>query len=132
MEVFWFSWYWVCMETARHLTRKKLFVVSVRSYFGNITNFTTHLEHHHPAEYSSFLKDTVTMASTIIDMQNSILSSTTTLLTLDVGEPYIAFDCVYVVILHHACVLEKRFEFRSSDIEKLPTTPTHQWYAEIP
>ena len=26
-------------------------------YSGNTTNFATHLEHHHPAEYSSFLKE---------------------------------------------------------------------------
>ena len=26
-------------------------------YSGNATNFSTHLEHHHPAEYSSFLKE---------------------------------------------------------------------------
>ena len=29
----------------------------VSSYSGNTTNFVTHLEHHHPAEYSSFLKE---------------------------------------------------------------------------
>ena len=29
----------------------------VSSYSGNTTNFATHLEHHHSAEYSSFLKE---------------------------------------------------------------------------
>ena len=48
------------LETKRRATRRKPFVVSVwlsRRTLGNTTNFATHLEHHHPAEYSSFLKE---------------------------------------------------------------------------
>ena len=59
----------------------------ISPYSGNTTNFVTHLEHHHPAEYSAFLEESgrrtsarsaggplpiyryiVTMESTIIDM----------------------------------------------------------------
>ena len=29
----------------------------VSPYSGNTTNFATHLEHHHPAEYSAFLEE---------------------------------------------------------------------------
>ena len=48
----------------------------VLPYSGNTTNFATHLEHHHPAEYSAenspthypIYRYSVTMESTIVDM----------------------------------------------------------------
>ena len=47
-------------------------------YSGNTTNFATHLEHHHPAEYSAFLEESGRRTSASADGSSSSTQATLT------------------------------------------------------
>lgn len=49
----------------------------VSSYSGNTTNFATHLEHHHPAEYSSFLKESGRTSDSSSSTQATLVATRT-------------------------------------------------------